>query len=92
MNKFQIICQSAEDKFKEKLKKLRTENLNRVIIIQININSIKTKIEVLSETVLGKIDILLVSETKIDMPFPTSQLIIQRLVSSFRLDRTNTGG
>lgn len=83
MNKFQIICQSAEDKFKEKLKKLRTENLNRVIIIQININSIKTKIELLSETV---------SETKIGMPFPVSQFIIQGLVSPFRLHRTNTGG
>ena len=66
-----------EDNFKEKLKKLRIENLNRVIIIQININSIKPKIEFLSEAVLGKIDILLVSETKIDMPFPTSQFVIQ---------------
>ena len=66
-----------EDNFKEKLKKLRIENLNRVIIIQININSIKPKIEFLSEAVLGKIDNLLVSETKIDMPFPTGQFVIQ---------------
>ena len=34
----------------------------------------------------------MVSETKIDMPFPTGQFVIQGLVSPFRLDRTNTGG
>ena len=67
-----ITCQSLEDNFKDTLKKLRIKNLNRVIISQININSIRNKIELLSEAVLGNIDILMVSETKIDMSFPTS--------------------
>ena len=34
----------------------------------------------------------MVSETKINMPFPTSQFIIQDFAAPFRLDRTNTGG
>ena len=85
-------CQSLEDNFKDTLKKLRTKNLNRVIISQININSIRNKIELLSEAVLGNIDILMVSETKIDMSFPTSQFVIQGFAAPFRLDRTNTGG
>ena len=87
-----ITCQSSEDNFKETLKKLRIKNLNRVIISQININSIRNKIELLSEAVFGNIDILMVSETKIDMSIPTSQFIIQGFAAPFRLDRTNTGG
>ena len=80
-----------EDNFKDTLKKLRIKNLNRVIISQINIISIN-KIELLSEADLGNIDILMVSETKIDMSFPTSQFIIQGFAAPSRLDRTNTGG
>ena len=81
-----ITCQSVEDSFKDTLKKLRIKNINRVIISQININSIKNKIELLSVAVLGNIDILMVSETKIDISFPAS-----RFTAPFRLERTNTG-
>ena len=63
-----ITCQSLEDNFKDTLKKLRIKNRNRVIISQININSIRNKIELSSKAVLGNIDILMVSEIKIDMP------------------------
>ena len=87
-----ITCQSFEDNFKDTLKKIRIKNLNRVIIIQININSITNKIELLSEAVLGNIDVLMVSETKIDMSFQTSQFVIQGFAAPFRLDRTSTGG
>ena len=38
-----ITCQSLEENFKDILKKLRIKNLNRVIIGQININSIRNK-------------------------------------------------
>ena len=34
----------------------------------------------------------MVSETKIDMSFPTSQFVIQSFAAPFRLYRTNTGG
>ena len=67
-----ITCQSVEDNFKHTLKKLRIKNLNRAIISQINNNSVRNKIELLSEAVLGNIDILMVSETKIGMSFPKS--------------------
>ena len=72
-------------------KTLWIKNLNAVIISQININAIRNKIELLSEAVLGNIDILMVSGTKIDMSFPSSQLVIQGFAAPFRLDRTNTG-
>ena len=87
-----ITCQSVEDNFKDTLKKLRIKNLNRVIINQININSIRTKIDLSSEGILRNIDILMVSEIKIDMSFPTSQFLIQGFAAPFRLDRIITGG
>ena len=92
MDQFLLPVQSLEDNIKDTLKKPRIKNLNRVINSQININSIRNKIELLSEAVLGNINILMVSETKIDMSFPTNQFVIQGFATRFRLDRTNTGG
>ena len=67
MDRFLLPASLWKITFKDALKKLRIKNLNRVIISQININSIRNKIEVLSEAVLGNIDIFMVSENKIDM-------------------------
>ena len=48
--------------------------------------------ELLSEVVLGDIDIPMVSETKIHISFPTRQLVIKGFAAPFKLDKTNTGG
>ena len=87
-----ITFQSLEDKFKDTLNKLRTKNLNKIIISQININSTRNKIELLSEAIFGNIDILMVSQTKTDLSIPTSQFAIQGFATSFIQDGTNTGG
>ena len=68
MDQFSITFQSLQDNFKDTLKKLKIKNVNRVIISQININSIRNKIELSSEAVSGNIDIFMVSEIKIGMP------------------------
>ena len=81
-----ITCQSLEDNFTDTLKKLRIKNLNSVIISQININFIGNTIGLLSEAVLGDIDILMVSETKTDISFATSQFVIQGFATAFRLN------
>ena len=51
------------------LKHLRNENPFRVIIGHININSIRNKFEPLVKYVGNNLDILMVSETKIDDTF-----------------------
>ena len=81
-----ITCQSLEDNFTDTLKKLRIKNLNSVIISQININFIGNTIGLLSEAVLGDIDILMVSETKTDISFATSQFVIQSFAAAVRLN------
>ena len=54
------------------LKNLRVKNINRIIIAHININSIRNKCATLSDLVTGKIDILLVSATKINDSFQSA--------------------
>ena len=59
------------------LKHPRNENPYRVIIGHININSIRNTFESLVKHVDNNLDILMVSETKIDDTFPESQFLIE---------------
>ena len=55
------------------LHKVRIENPLRIIFGQININSIRNKFGLLMNIIKNEIDILMISETKIDNSFPISQ-------------------
>ena len=68
-----ITIVTTGDDFETKLKDVRIKSLNRIIISHININSIRNKFELFAEAVMGNVDILMVTETKIGEPFPTSQ-------------------
>ena len=56
------------------------------------INSIRNKFNYLSEQIRGNVDILLVSETKIDDSFPQGQFVIDGFSAPYRLDRNCLGG
>ena len=71
-----------------KLKQLRNQNPHRIIIGHLNINSIRNKFESLVRFVGKNLDILMVSETKIDVTFPEPQFLIEFFSKPFRLDRT----
>ena len=73
------------------LTKLRLKNANRIIMAHININSIRNKFEMLREIVKTNIDILLISETKINSSFPTSQFEIEGFSTPYRKDRSKNG-
>ena len=74
------------------LQDLRIKNTDKIIIGQLNINSVRNKIGLLADMMTNKIDILLISETKIDQTFPKSQFLIQSYSEPYRLDRTANGG
>ena len=74
------------------LNNLRSQNINRVIIAHININSIRNKFELLSALVMQKIDVLLVSESKINKSFPDSQFEMAGFLAPYKLDRDKHGG
>ena len=65
-------------------------NLHRIIIDQININSVRNKFEDLVNGVRGNVDILIISETKIDdssPPPPPTQFLIEGFTAPYRLDQ-----
>ena len=74
------------------LNDLRVKNLHRLIFAHININSILNKFDMLADLIVGKVGLLLISETKIDDTFPSAQFQISGFSTPFRLDRTQNGG
>ena len=74
-----------------KLKDTRLKNPNRLIIAQLNINSLCNKSDSLVRMLHNNLDILLISETKIDSSFPTAQFQIEGY-TTYRLDRNANGG
>ena len=69
------------------LNELRAKNADRLIIARLNINFIYQKFEALKSLVHDKIDVLMISETKLDDSFPLQQFVIEGFSSPFRLDR-----
>ena len=74
-----ITTVTTKDDFKTKLKDVRMTNLNRIFISHINVDSIRNKFELLAEVVMGNVDILMVTETKLMNLF--QQVILLYLVS-----------
>ena len=61
------------------LNKLRRTYKNNLIIAHLNINSIRNKFDLLKELVSIKIDILMISETKLDSSFLSNQLHVDAI-------------
>ena len=47
------------------------KHIDRILLGHINLNIIKTQFHMIADLIRGKIDILLISETKVDSTFPT---------------------
>ena len=75
-----------------KIKKTRIEHINNVIIGNLNINSSPNKFDKLKVVVNGMLDILIITETKLDDTFPVSQFHIDGFSKPYRLDRNRNGG
>ena len=74
------------------LKYIRLDNLNKLVIAHLNINSIRNKLDLLVEKTKGNVDILMMSETKLDDSFPMVQFLIDSFSEPIRLDRNKNGG
>ena len=68
------------------------KHVNKLIIAHLNINSLRNKFEFLEELIRGKVDILMISEIKIDESFPLGQFKINGFNAPFRLDHNSNGG
>ena len=83
-----------EDKAKSKGKQLSGSkgNIKKLIIGQLNINSLRNKFDCLVQQITGNVDILIVSQTKLDNSFPVGQFLIDGYGPPIRLDRDIHGG
>ena len=68
------------------------ENANKLVFALININSLRNKFELLVDQVKGNIDVLMISETKIDDSFPLGNFLIGGFSKPYRLDCDSLGG
>ena len=59
--------------------------------MKLNINSISNKFDQLKLSVRGKVDIFVLTETKLNSAFPTSQFLIG-YSEPYRFDRNRNGG
>ena len=73
------------------LETIRSDNANKLIFAHLNINSIKNKFEFLATQVQGKINIFMISETKIDESFPKGNFLIEGFSTPCRLGRDSKG-
>ena len=77
---FKTIESNCEEGPFEILKKIRINNVNRVVIGHIDIKSIRNKFDKLSSIAKDNFDILMVSKTKLDSSFPQAQFRTEGLI------------
>ena len=74
------------------LSKIRINNVNKVIIGTLNINSSPPKFEQLKLIISNYIDVFVIQETKLDPSFRDDQFVISGYTKPYRLDRIDRVG
>ena len=74
------------------LKKVRLKNPKNVTTGNLNINSISGKFDQLKYLISNHVNILILTETKLDETFRTSSFLIDGFSSPFRLNRNRKVG
>ena len=80
---------NAKSRLNEEMK---AQTSDKLILGHLNISSIRNKFEVLKFIIDHNRDIFLISETKLDDSFLTTQFLIKGFSASYRSDRNFKGG
>ena len=87
---------SAPEEFNDakiRLEVMRENSPNKIIVGHLNINSLRNKFEALQFIINRNLDIILLSETKLDDSFPSAQFMLKNFGVPYRSDRnSNRGG
>ena len=75
------------ENFTDFLFNIRKKHSNKIIMAHININSLRNKFDMLTNSVTEYIDILMISETKLDNTFPYALYHLKDFSNPYRLDR-----
>ena len=65
------------------LKLLRIQNMGKSIVGYLNINSVRNKFDAFKEIAAKSMDVLMMTETKIDATFPTEKFAKEGFATSF---------
>ena len=77
---------------KDLIKNIKYNHPNNIVLGHLNINSLRNKFHCLKYIVCDNIDILLLSESKLNQSFPDSQFAMDGFQMPFRADRNDKGG
>ena len=69
------------------MKSIHRENTNKLVFAHININSLRNKFELIVDQVKGNIDVLVISEIKIEDSFSLGNFLISGSSKPYRLER-----
>ena len=73
------------------LQTIHKDNLNKLNFAHLNINSIWNKVDSLADIIKDNIDILMISETKVDDSFLDGQFFLAGIGAPFCLDQNRNG-
>ena len=71
---------------------MKENSPNKIIVGHLNINSLRNKFEALQFIINRNLDIILLSETKLDDSFPSAQFMLKNFGIPYRFDRNSNGG
>ena len=77
---------------KRRLKGIKIQSPDKLILGHLNINSVRNKFEALTYIIDNNMDLLLISETKLDDSFPTAQFQMKGFSVPYRYDRNRKSG
>ena len=80
------------ENFTDFLFNIRKHHSNKIIMAHINTNSLRNKFDMFINSVSKYIDILMISETKLDDTFPHALYHLKDFSNPYRLDRNSHGG
>ena len=66
--------------------------MNKIIIGNLNINSYSGKFDEFKYLIKNNLDIIVITETKLDDSYPEAQFFIEGFSKPYRLDRNKYGG
>ena len=72
-----VLSHINEETNEDILNILHKHSSDRLMFVNLNINSINTKFDQMEFLMEGKVDILILTETKLDNSFPTNQFLIE---------------
>ena len=66
---------------------IKKRNLNKLLVADLTINSLRLKFDSLAQKITDNVDILMISETKLDNCFPEGQFLIEGYSKPYGTDR-----